>query len=167
MNLAYIIVLSVICFGMTLSANGQSETKSAKPKLTAGPKDDKEKVSPGAIDADASAEFTTTESGLKYRILRKSTEAKPQATDTVTVHYKGWLDDKTIFDSSYQRGDKISFPLNRVVKGWTEGLQLVGKGGMIELEIPSNLGYGERGTPGGPIPPNATLHFVVELFEIK
>lgn len=140
--------------------------KDAKPKLTAGPVDEKEKVKPGKIDKDASAEFKTTESGLKYRILRKSDEAKPKATQRVEVHYKGWLDNKTIFDSSYQRGEKIKFGLNQVIPGWTEGMQLIGKGGMIELEIPSKLGYGTRGA-GRVIPPNSTLHFIVELFEIE
>ena len=91
----------------------------------------------------------------------------PTAKDSVTVHYKGWLDNDTIFDSSYRRDETISFGLNQVIKGWTEGMQLVGTGGMIELEIPYQLGYGERGTPGGPIPPRANLHFLVELFEIN
>lgn len=89
----------------------------------------------------------------------------PAKTDSVTVHYKGWLDDGKEFDSSYKRGETISFPLNRVIPGWTEGMQLVGKGGMIELEIPSKLGYGANGQ--GPIPGGATLHFIVELFDIK
>lgn len=119
----------------------------------------------GPIDKDASKKFTATKSGLKYRILRKGGDAAPKATDTVKVNYAGWLDDATIFDSSYDRGDPTSFPLGAVIAGWTEGLQLVGKGGMIELEIPSKLGYGERGRPG--IPGNATMHFLVELLEIE
>ncbi len=125
-----------------------------------------EEVQPGPQDPDAPKEFTTTDSGLKYRILRKGTGEMPKASDTVTVHYKGWLDDETVFDSSYKRGESISFPLNRVIKGWTEGMQLVQEGGMIELEIPSKLGYGPAGA-GGLIPPNANLHFLVELVEIK
>jgi len=120
---------------------------------------------PGPTDKDAPKEFTSTPSGLKYRILRKSEGAMPAKTDSVTVHYKGWLDDGKEFDSSYKRGETISFPLNRVIPGWTEGMQLVGKGGMIELEIPSKLGYGANGQ--GPIPGGATLHFIVELFDIK
>ena len=122
--------------------------------------------SPGPIDADAPTAFTTTASGLKYKILRKADGSTPSATDKVTVHYKGWLDDGTVFDSSYQRGKPISFPLTGVIPGWTEGLQFVSTGGMIELEIPSDLGYGPRGA-GGAIPPNATLHFLVELIEIQ
>lgn len=122
-------------------------------------------VEPGPQDKDAPKEFTTTKSGLKYRILRKSEGAKPKSKDSVTVHYKGWLDNGKEFDSSYARGEEISFPLNGVIPGWTEGLQLVGEGGMIELEIPSKLGYGSRGA-GNVIPPNATLHFLVELKKI-
>jgi FKBP-type peptidyl-prolyl cis-trans isomerase len=124
--------------------------------------------STAADDATIKAppKFTTTKSGLKYRILRESKGAKPAKTDTVTVHYRGWLDDKTEFDSSYKRKMPISFRLNQVIPGWTEGMQLVGVGGMIELEIPSELGYGKRGA-GNAIPPNATLHFVVELIAIK
>jgi len=121
----------------------------------------------GPIDADAPKEFTTTPSGLKYRVLRKGAGGKPKATNTVEVNYHGWLDGGKVFDSSYQRGESIEFPLNRVIPGWTEGMQLVGEEGMIELEIPSNLGYGASGTPGGPIPPNATLHFLVELIDVK
>jgi FKBP-type peptidyl-prolyl cis-trans isomerase FkpA len=119
----------------------------------------------GPVDADVPAEFTSTASGLKYRILRKSTGAKPSARDEVQVHYRGWLDNGKVFDSSYDRGEPISFPLNGVIPGWTEGMQLIGEGGMIELWIPSKLGYGARGA-GGDIPPNAPLHFIVELLDV-
>ncbi|MGD9724099.1 MAG: FKBP-type peptidyl-prolyl cis-trans isomerase [Pirellulales bacterium] len=121
---------------------------------------------PGPVDKDAPKEFTTTPSGLKYRIRRQSDGDKPRAANNVVAHYKGWLDDGTEFDSSYKRGEPTPFPLNRVIKGWTEGLQLVGKGGMIELEIPSDLAYGPMGRPPV-IPPNARLHFLVELIDIK
>jgi FKBP-type peptidyl-prolyl cis-trans isomerase len=90
----------------------------------------------------------------------------PKATDKVKVNYHGWLDGGKVFDSSYDRKSPISFPLNRVIKGWTEGMQLVGEGGMIELEIPSTLGYGAGGVPGT-IPGGATLHFLVELLKIE
>ena len=120
----------------------------------------------GKIAADASKSFTKTDSGLKYRVLRKGTDTKPKATDKIEVHYHGWLDGGRVFDSSYDRGETIAFGLNQVIKGWTEGMQLVGEGGMIELEIPSDLGYGASGA-GGVIPPNAPLHFLVELKEIK
>ncbi|MFN9369152.1 MAG: FKBP-type peptidyl-prolyl cis-trans isomerase [Planctomycetia bacterium] len=122
----------------------------------------------GTIDANAPKTFTTTASGLQYRVLRKGSGAKPKPTDIVTVDYFGTLQPKgKPFDSSYERKEPSEFPLNDVIKGWTEGLQLVGEGGMIELVIPSELGYGARGTPGGPIPRNATLYFVVELIAIK
>ncbi len=126
---------------------------------------------PGPVDPDAPKVFSKTTSGLKYRILRKSKGSKPTAKDTVTVHYRGWLPDATgqggkEFDSSYKHNLPATFPLARVVPGWTEGLQLVGEGGMIELEIPPKLGYGTRGA-GNVIPPNATLRFLVELQKIK
>jgi FKBP-type peptidyl-prolyl cis-trans isomerase FkpA len=121
----------------------------------------------GAIAADAPTTFTKTASGLEYRVLRPGEGANPRGSSTVKVHYHGWLDDGKVFDSSYQRREPIEFPLSGVIPGWTEGMQLVGKGGMIELSIPSDLGYGPRGTPGGPIPPNARLHFLVELLEVR
>lgn len=120
----------------------------------------------GRIDQDATKEFTETKSGLKYRILRQGAGAAPKATNSVRVHYHGWLDNGKVFDSSYRRNEDISFGLNQVIKGWTEGMQLVGAGGMIELQIPSDLGYGNRGAPPD-IPPKATLHFLVELIEVK
>jgi FKBP-type peptidyl-prolyl cis-trans isomerase FkpA len=121
----------------------------------------------GEIDPDVPTELTGTSSGLYYRILRKSDGKKPKATNSVVAKYHGWLDSGKVFDSTYEKngGKPIEFPLNGVVKGWTEGLQLIGKGGMIELEIPSELGYGSRNERG--IPPGATLHFVVELVDIK
>ena len=125
-----------------------------------------ELVMPGPVDADAPAEFTKTESGLKYRIRRKSDGKKPNPKSIVTVHYRSWLDNEEIFDSSYGTGGKPAmFGLSGVVKGWTEGLQLIGEGAMIELEIPSDLGYGAAGQPpmivGG-----ATLHFLIELLVV-
>ncbi len=125
-----------------------------------------DKAEPGVQDKDAPKEFTTTKSGLKYRILRKSNKEKPKESSTVKVHYKGTLDNGKVFDSSYARGEAIEFPLNGVIAGWTEGMQLVGKGGMIELEIPYDLAYGEEGRPPV-IPAKATLHFIVELLEVK
>ena len=120
----------------------------------------------GEVDKDAPKKFSATESGLKYRVLRKGTGGKPVATDKVKVNYHGWLDGGKMFDSSYERGMPAEFPLNGVIKGWTEGLQLVGEGGMIELEIPFELAYGERGRPPK-IPPKATLHFLVELLKVE
>lgn len=120
----------------------------------------------GRIDNDAAMKFTETKSGLKYRVLRQGAGSAPKATNTVRVHYHGWLDNGKVFDSSYQRNEDISFSLNQVIQGWTEGMQLVTAGGMIELLIPSDLGYGNRGAPPV-IPPKATLHFLVELLEVK
>jgi FKBP-type peptidyl-prolyl cis-trans isomerase FkpA len=123
-------------------------------------------AAPGPVDKDAPEAFTTTKSGLRYRIRRKSDGDKPKAANSVVAHYKGWLDDGKEFDSSYKRDEPTPFPLRGVIKGWTEGLQLVGKGGMIELEVPPDLAYGAGGRPPV-IPPNARLHFLVELIDIK
>jgi len=134
--------------------------------LSAGCGQDQPK-GPPAPASDADTEFTTTPTGLKYKILRHSDGKKPSASGAVKAHYVGWLDDGTEFDNSYVKGKgPVAFPLNMVIPGWTEGLQLIGQGGMIELEIPSKLGYGERGKPPR-IPPNSTLHFIVELDAVK
>lgn len=120
----------------------------------------------GETDPDAPTSFQLTPSGLRYRILRNSDGRKPTAANSVTVNYRGWLDSGKEFDSSYDRGQPISFPLNGVIKGWTEGMQLIGEGGMIELWVPAGLGYGREGS-GGNVPPNATLHFIVELIKVQ
>ena len=109
----------------------------------------------------------TTASGLQYKTLTEGTGKSPKATDTVKVHYRGTLLDGKEFDSSYKRGEPIEFPLNRVIPGWTEGVQLAKEGGKIQLFIPSNLAYGTSGTPGGPIGPNETLIFEIELIQVK
>lgn len=116
--------------------------------------------------AKETGKMITTASGLKYEVLTEGSGPKPIATDTVTVHYKGTLTDGKVFDSSYDRGQPLSFPLNRVIKGWTEGLQLMSVGSKYRLTIPSDLGYGAAGA-GGVIPPNATLIFEVELLKIN
>jgi len=151
----------VALVGLMLVAAGFSMADEAKevafPKLPQGA---------GKIDENAPKTFTTTKSGLKYRILRVGTGAKPSARQKVEVHYHGWLDNEKVFDSSYERKESISFGLNQVIAGWTEGMQHVNEGGMVELEIPSNLGYGDRGSPPV-IPPKAQLHFLVELIDVK
>ncbi len=111
--------------------------------------------------------YMVTESGLKYVIVKEGTGARPSASDNVTVHYVGRLTDGTVFDNSVDRGEPATFPLNRVIKGWTEGLQLMQEGGVAIFYIPSELGYGEMGTPGGPIPPNAPLIFEVQLIKVN
>ncbi len=110
-----------------------------------------------------------TDSGLSYEIIKLGNGPKPicneERCDTVEVHYEGTLEDGTIFDSSYARGEKISFPLNQVIAGWTEGLQLMPVGSKFKFIIPPNLAYGDHALPG--IPANSTLIFTVELFDIK
>lgn len=108
----------------------------------------------------------TTASGLQYLPLVEGEGSSPAAADTVTVHYRGTLIDGTVFDSSYDRGQPTTFPLNRVIPGWTEGLQLMRPGGKYRLFVPPELGYGERGA-GRQIGPNATLIFEVELLSVQ
>jgi FKBP-type peptidyl-prolyl cis-trans isomerase FkpA/FKBP-type peptidyl-prolyl cis-trans isomerase FklB len=108
----------------------------------------------------------TTASGLQYEVLKQGNGAKPKATDKVKVHYKGTLLDGTEFDSSYKRGQPISFPLNGVIPGWTEGVQLMNVGSTFKFVIPSELAYGAHGA-GSKIGPNSTLIFEVELLGIE
>ena len=116
--------------------------------------------------------YAQTASGLKYVIANEGTGKSPKATDTVTVHYVGTLTDGTQFDSSIDRGEPTSFPLNGVIPGWTEGLQLMKEGGVAVFYIPSNLAYGERGiqnpyTGEYQIPPSAPLIFWVQLLQVN
>lgn len=108
-----------------------------------------------------------TESGLQYRVLEEGTGEKPDATDEVEVHYEGSLLSDEVFDSSYERGEPIVFPLNRVIPGWTEGVQLMNVGAKYQFFIPSELAYGNNPPPGSIIPPGAVLVFEVELLDIK
>lgn len=107
----------------------------------------------------------TTASGLQYKVLKEGTGKQPKATDKVRCHYEGFLIDGTVFDSSVQRGEPAVFPLDGVIVGWTEGLQLMREGGKYRFFIPYKLGYGESGA-GQSIPPFATLVFDVELLEV-
>ena len=111
-------------------------------------------------------EVTTTASGLQYEVLTEGSGASPSATETVRVHYHGTLTDGTVFDSSVDRGEPIEFPLNRVIAGWTEGVQLMKEGAKYRFYIPYDLAYGPQGSPPT-IPPYAALIFEVELFEVK
>ena len=121
-----------------------------------------------AATAAGDSTYTETASGLKYAIIKQGTGARPAATDVVTVNYCGVLTDEdlTKFDSSYDRPEPTSVPLNRGIAGWTEGLQLMPVGSIYEFYIPSDLAYGEQGAPGA-IPPNAPLIFRVELLGIQ
>lgn len=107
----------------------------------------------------------TTKSGLQYQVLNEGTGRSPKATDKVRCHYEGWLIDGNVFDSSYQRGEPADFPLNGVIPGWTEGVQLMKEGAKYRFFIPYLLGYGERGA-GSSIPPYSTLIFDVELIKV-
>lgn len=108
----------------------------------------------------------TLPSGLQYKVMKQGSGKKPKATDTVTTHYKGTLIDGTEFDSSYRRGQPVNFPVNGVIAGWTEALQLMEEGAKWQLFIPSPLAYGEKGA-GPQIGPHATLIFEVELISIQ
>lgn len=107
-----------------------------------------------------------TESGLQYKVLLEGSGSRPMATDMVTVHYEGTLLDGTVFDSSYERGQPAEFPLNRVIAGWTEGVQLMNEGSKYKFFIPSALAYGPRGA-GGLIGPDEDLIFTVELIRVN
>lgn len=107
-----------------------------------------------------------TASGLVYRPLKDGSGASPAAADVVRVHYRGTFPDGKEFDSSFKRNQPAEFPLNRVIPCWTEGVQKIKVGGKAKLTCPAKIAYGERGTPGGPIPPNAVLQFEVELLGI-
>lgn len=149
---------------MTQFSNDMRE-KAATASKEAGEKNTKEgekflaenKTKPGV---------KTTASGLQYLVEKEGSGTAPKETDTVTVNYRGTLIDGTEFDSSYKRGEPATFPVNRVIKGWTEALQLMKPGGKYKLFIPANLAYGPSGA-GGDIGPNATLIFEVELLSAK
>jgi FKBP-type peptidyl-prolyl cis-trans isomerase len=118
--------------------------------------------------AAAPSDAETTSSGLASKVIQAGTgTAHPSAEDEVTVHYTGWLPNGTMFDSSVTRGAPATFPLNGVIRGWTEGVQLMVVGEKRRFWIPSELGYGDRGAAGGLIPPGAELVFDVELLGIK
>jgi FKBP-type peptidyl-prolyl cis-trans isomerase FkpA len=119
-----------------------------------------------AADAAKEPGAVVTSSGLVFRSLKDGTGASPTASDKVKVHYRGTFLDGKEFDSSYKRGEPIEFPLNGVIKCWTEGVQRIKVGGKAKLTCPASIAYGERGA-GGVIPPNATLQFEVELLAIN
>lgn len=144
------IAFATLTTAALLTTPAQAQTPPANP-LAAAAKE------PGA---------KVTASGLVIRMLTEGKGAQPTATSTVNVHYKGTFPDGKEFDSSYKRGEPIEFPLNRVIKCWTEGVALMKVGGKAKLTCPSAIAYGERGA-GGVIPPNATLVFEVELLGVR
>lgn len=139
----------------TTTAETEVATIVEDPVPVAEPKD--------SIDTEG---YTTLPSGLQYKVIVDAKGPKPSATDEVTVHYTGKLLNGKVFDSSVKRGEPATFPLNRVIKGWTEGLQLMSEGAKYQFIIPSDLAYGENGA-GGMIGPNETLYFEVELIKIN
>ena len=125
-------------------------------------------VSAGKQFLEANAlkdDVVVTASGLQYKVLKSGTGATPGLTDTVVTHYHGTFIDGKVFDSSVDRGEPLEFPVNGVISGWTEALQLMKEGDKWQLFIPAELAYGERGV--GPIPPNTPLVFEVELLDVK
>jgi FKBP-type peptidyl-prolyl cis-trans isomerase FkpA len=135
--------------------------KPATGEKTAGP------TAPQPWSTKLGPKAVKKENGLQYEDLKVGDGKECPAGATVTVHYTGWLTDGTKFDSSVDQGQPATFGLDQVVKGWSEGIPGMKIGGKRKLVIPPALGYGEQGTPGGPIPPNALLVFEVELLEIK
>ncbi len=146
MNPARPTLLALLFSALTLPALAQTDPLAAAA------------AEPGAV---------VTPSGLVYRTVKEGTGASPAATDTVKVHYRGTFPDGREFDSSFKRNQPASFPLNRVIKCWTEGLQRMKVGGKARLTCPAAIAYGDRGAGGGEIPPGAVLRFEVDLLAIN
>ena len=149
----FAVIAMAIC-GIGCNKKKQSPTSSVKGS-----------VKPFVVPANV-GEYQTMANGLKYRIIKEGTGASPSATDKVTVHYRGTFPEGKEFDSSYKRGTPASFPVNGVIKGWTIALQKMKVGGQWQIIVPPELGYGAGGFAGA-IPPNATLHFDIELLKVN
>ena len=143
------------------------EQQEAKQRAAAAEKykDNKDKGEQWLADKAMEEGVVSLPSGLMYQVINEGTGKKPTASDTVECHYEGRLIDGTVFDSSYKRGESATFPLNGVIAGWTEGLQLMSEGAKYRFFIPYQLAYGERGA-GQAIPPFAALVFDVELIKV-
>ena len=160
--LAFSALTLAITFGACIAPTAAQATDQDKPSFVVPHTNANE----GAAFLAANAKnpgVVTTASGLQYTVVKLGTGPKPKSTDTVKVNYVGTLLDGTEFDSSAKNGGPISFAVDQVIAGWTEGLQLMPVGSTFTFWIPSKLAYGEKGTPGGPIKPDATLKFEVEL----
>ncbi len=138
---------------------------SSKDKAAQAAEEQQPAAQEEAVAAAVDEDYTTTPSGLKYKVIRDADGPKPTADDMVTVHYEGRLPNGEVFDSSYLRGEPAQFPLKAVIPGWTEGVQLMPVGSKYQFYIPSNLAYGSRGA-GGIIGPDQDLIFDVELISI-
>jgi FKBP-type peptidyl-prolyl cis-trans isomerase len=148
----------MVRYGSEMQARRQKEQEENEVRAVAAGKSymEENKMKQGVI---------TTGSGLQYEVLRQGDGAKPAVTDRVTVHYRGSLINGSVFDSSYDRGEPATFELNRLIPGWTEGIQLMAVGSKYKFVVPPQLGYGNRDM--GVIPPNSTLIFEVELLDIE
>jgi FKBP-type peptidyl-prolyl cis-trans isomerase len=170
LRLLFMSAASVCLLGCNQSSDTSTDSKStATPPATnaATPPPASTPAPPAAAASGQSGDMVTTASGLKYQVLKHGTgTVSPKASDTVKVHYHGTLLDGTVFDSSVERGEPISFPLSRVIPGWTEGVQLMKVGDKFKFVIPPNLAYGPN-SPSPKIPPNSTLVFEVELLGIE
>ena len=169
MKKIFIMVMTVMLMaGMAScnnSANNETTTEEATPDYGQQIKDNKT-LGREFLEKNAQNDSVKqTKSGLQYMVIKEGNGIKPSATDTVTVHYTGTLIDGTVFDSSVERGEPASFPLDKVIPGWTEGLQLMSEGSKYRLFIPSELAYGSQGA-GDQILPNSTLIFDVELIKV-
>jgi len=151
----------LLASGLAQAQTGAAASAAPAPATNAGTTTTSKAGAPAAVGS-----VVTTASGLQFKLMRAGTGPSPQASDTVKVHYRGTLADGKEFDSSYSRGAPAEFPLNRVIKCWTEGVQRLQVGGSARLTCPPAIAYGERGA-GGVIPPNATLTFDVELLGIS
>ena len=171
MKKIYILILSaVLMAGMASCASNENKTteseETAAPSYGQQIKDNKT-LGREFLEQNAKNDSVVqTASGLQYMVLKEGTGAKPGPTDEVTVHYTGRLLDGTVFDSSVERGEPATFPLNGVIPGWAEGLQLMSEGSKYRLFIPSELAYGSKGA-GDKILPNATLVFDVESIKVN
>lgn len=157
LRLSFVLATALVLLGCKESTQTSADAKASTNALATTP----------TTSSGQNPTMKTTPSGLKYQVLKQGTgTVSPKATDTVNVHYHGTLLNGTVFDSSVERGQPISFPLNGVIPGWTEGLQLMKVGDKFKFEIPPNLAYGAN-SPSPKIPPNSTLVFEVELLAIQ